>query len=151
MDGFQLPEDLHFNRGRVADPNNYAQEVGCASWLYLNGEEFASTEGGISFSQVQTSVEHAVNVISDPPRVLNIELARQHVAALDDLPRPTLITCRTGPRASAVAYMYAGLLAGTDPVDVIASAEENDAPFCRFDEYRKWVVESIETLRAERD
>ena len=38
-------------------------------------------------------------------------------AALDSLPRPTLVTCRAGPRSSALVYLYAGLKAG-EPVVV---------------------------------
>jgi protein tyrosine phosphatase (PTP) superfamily phosphohydrolase (DUF442 family) len=72
---------------------------------------------------------------------------QQHVAALDTLPRPTLVSCRVGPRASAVAYMYAGLRAGATPDEVIAAAEEEDAPFCAFDDYKEWVKSSIESLR----
>jgi hypothetical protein len=87
-------------------------------------------------------------VISDPPRVLNLDLAKQHVKALDELPRPTLVSCRTGPRSSAVAYMYAGLKAGADPEDVIRAAEKDEAPFCKFDEYKNWVRESMKKLRG---
>jgi hypothetical protein len=36
---------------------------------------------------VQQAVPHAANVDSDPPRALSLELARQHVRALDELRR----------------------------------------------------------------
>ena len=88
-------------------------------------------------------------MVSDPPRTLDVDLARQHVAALDDLPRPTVVTCRAGPRASAVAYMYAGLRSGTEPGLVLAEAERAGAPFCKFDDYKAWVRMSIEALRRE--
>jgi len=146
MTEFELPADLSFNRGQILDPQIYARENGCASWLYLNGEEFASMDGGISYDQVRAAVPHSANVISDPPRVLDLDLARRHVNALDELPRPTLISCRTGPRASAVAYMYAGLKQGVHPDEILAAAEEADAPFFRVPEYRDWVKSSIETL-----
>ncbi len=146
---FQLPADLTFNTQKIADPLAFARERTAASWLYLNGSEFNSMEGGMSYAQVQDAVPHAANVITDPPRVLDLELARQHVAALDELPRPTVITCRAGPRASAVSYMYAGLRSGADPDEVIAAAEADGAPFCTFPDYKAWVVESIRSLRAE--
>ena len=149
MSRFQLPRDLSFNTEKVADPSALAQERRAASWLYLNGAEFAAMEGGISYAQVQRAVPTSINVISDPPRVLDLELARQHVAALDQLPRPTLVTCRSGPRASAVAYMYSGLRDGADIDDVLAEAERNGAPFCNFDNYKQWVRQSIEALRRE--
>lgn len=146
---FRLPNDLIFNTQRIAAPSAFARDRNAASWLYLNGAEFASMEGGMSYAQVQECVGRSENVISDPPRVLDLELARQHVRALDELPRPTLVTCRAGPRASAVSYMYAGLRAGADAADVLAAAEAEGAPFCRFEDYKEWVATSITALRRE--
>jgi protein tyrosine phosphatase (PTP) superfamily phosphohydrolase (DUF442 family) len=149
MNNFKLPEDLSYNRGLIQDPVNYIKEVGCTSWLFLVGEEFATMPGGMSYNQVQEATNSSANVVSDPPRVLNLDLARQHVEALDSLPRPTLISCRTGPRASAVAYMYSGLKLGVDPDEVLASAEKDQAPFVKSEELKEWVRTSIETLREE--
>lgn len=146
---FTLPDDLVFNTQKLAAPAEFARDHEAASWLYLNGEEFASMEGGMSYAQVQEAVGRSLNVITDPPRVLDLELARQHCAALDELPRPTLITCRAGPRASAVSYMYAGLRAGAEPDEVLAAAERAGAPFCKFEDYKEWVATSIATLRRE--
>lgn len=147
MADFAPPPDLLFNRAPVADPAGYAREAGCASWLYLVGPEFAEMDGGMSYAQVRDAVPSSVNVISDPPRVLDLDLARQQVAALDELPRPTLVTCRAGPRASAVVYMYAGLRAGADPDDVVAAAERDGAPCASSDEYKAWIADSIRSLR----
>lgn len=149
MSRFEPLPDISFNTEKVADPSAFAREREAASWLCLTGEEFAAMEGGISYAQVQRAVGRSINVVSDPPRTLNLDLAREHVAALDELPRPTLVTCRSGPRASAVAYMYAGLRAGADPEEVLVEAERNGAPFCKSDEYKTWVRQSIEALRRE--
>jgi hypothetical protein len=149
MKNFKLPEDLKYNKGIIQHPETYLKDAGCKSWLFLVGEEFSKMDGGMSYDQVKAATTNCVNVISDPPRELNLELARQHVKALDELPRPTLISCRTGPRASAVAYMYAGLRDGAEPEDVIAEAEKNQAPFTQFEDYKEWVRSSIETLRDE--
>jgi hypothetical protein len=149
MKKFQFPDNLKFNRGAIHDPEQFLKASGCVSWLCLTGEEFAAMPGGIMFSHVKAATPDAINVISDPPRTLNIDLARQHVEALDSLPRPTLVTCRMGPRSSAAAYMYAGLKAGSNPDDVLAAAEADDAPFVKFDEYKEWVRDSILTLRNE--
>jgi len=146
---FSLPADLVFNTEKIAAPSKFARDHGAASWLYLNGEEFAAMEGGMSYADVERAVPRSLQVISDPPRVLDAELAHRHVAALDELPRPTLVTCRAGPRASAVAYMYAGLRAGAAADEVLAAAEAAGAPFCRFDDYKTWVVDAITTLRRE--
>ena len=151
MSKFQLPANLKYNRGQIQDPTAYAQESGSSSWLCLVGAEFASMPGGMSYAQVQQAVPHSACVVSDPPRVLNLDLARQHVAALESLPRPTLISCRSGPRASAVAYMYAGLKSGAKYEEVIAAAEHENAPFCTSAEYREWVRSSMESLRGEID
>src|SRR5437764_1075403 len=93
------------------------------------GEEFAAMEGGMSYGQVQAAVAESVNIISDPPRVLDVDTVRPHLAALDRLPRPTLVTCRAGPRSSAVVYLYAGLKSGASADDVLARAEAGGAPF----------------------
>ena len=151
MEHFHLLKDLHFNRGKIQNPAAYLEESGCISWLFLVGEEFATMEGGMSYEQVREATPESINVISDPPRVLNLDLAKQHVEALDALPRPTLISCRTGPRASAVAYMYSGLKLGADPDEVLAQAEEDQAPFVQFEEYKDWVRSSLNTLREVSD
>lgn len=148
MADFKLPPDLIFNRARIDNPLDYPKEVGAKSWLFICGEEFASMPGGMSYDQVQQAVEHSARVISDPPRVLNLDLAKEHIKALDELPRPTLVSCRVGPRSSAVAYMYAGLKAGADPEDVIRAAEKDEAPFCKFEEYKQWVRDSMKALKS---
>lgn len=146
MGEFQTPTDLTNNRGLIADPEAFARERGAASWLYLNGEEFASMEGGMSYADVQRAVPVSANVVSDPPTPLDLDLARRQIEALDSLPRPTLVTCRTGPRSSALIYLYAGLKAGVSAEDVLAQAEEDDAPWTKSDELRAWVVEGLEQL-----
>lgn len=146
---FGLPEDLRFNNGLISDPGNYLAERGCKSWLCLVGEEFAKMPQGMSYQQVQQATPYSINIVSDPPHVLNLDLARQHVKALDSLPRPTLVSCRMGPRSSAVAYMYAGLKLGAEPEEVIAAAEKDHAPFVQSDEYKDWVRSSIMSLRGE--
>src|SRR5581483_11486097 len=111
------------NRGLVADPEAFARERGAASWLFLCGEEFASVDGGMSYADVARAVPMSANVVSDPPTPLDLGLARRQIEALDGLPRPTLVTCRTGPRSSALIYLYAGLRAGASSDDVLARAQ----------------------------
>ena len=146
MAEFESPKGLHFNRGLIADPESFAREANAASWLYLCGEDFAAMEGGMSYASVQAAVTESVNIVSDPPRPFDMDLARRHLAALDELPRPTLVTCRTGPRSSAVVYLYAGLEAGAAVDDVIARAEADGAPFTRSDELKAWVAQGLEEL-----
>jgi hypothetical protein len=146
MNDFQTPTDLTNNRGLIADPEAFARENGAASWLYLCGEEFASMEGGMSYADVERAVPVSANVVSDPPTPLDLELARRQIAALDQLPRPTLVTCRTGPRSSALIYLYAGLQTGASAEDVLARAEADDAVFAKSDELRAWVTDGLEQL-----
>ena len=146
MSGFETPTDLTNNRGLIADPEAFAQETGAASWLFLCGEEFASMEGGMSYEDVQRAVPVSANVVSDPPTPLDLDLARRQIEALDDLPRPTLVTCRTGPRSSALIYLYAGLRAGASAEDVFARAEADGAAFAQSDELRAWVADGLEQL-----
>ena len=146
MADVQSPTEFKFNRGLIEDPEAFARDANAASWLFLCGEEFAAMEGGMSYADVQAAVAESANVVSDPPRVMDMDLARQHVAALDQLPRPTLVTCRTGPRSSAVIYLYAGLRAGATPDEVLARAEADGAAFCGSDELKAWVVQGLDEL-----
>ena len=146
MPDFETPTDLMNNRGLIADPEGFAREKGAASWLFLCGEEFASVEGGMSYGDVQRAVPVSANVVSDPPTPLDLDLARRQIEALDGLPRPTLVTCRTGPRSSALIYLYAGLQAGAPAEDVLARAEADGAAFVQSDELRAWVADGLEQL-----
>ena len=97
----------------------------------------------MSYADVQRSVAESANVVSDPPTPLDMDLARRQIAALEELPRPTLVTCRTGPRSSALVYLYAGLRAGAPAEEVLARAEADGAPFAGSDELRAWVTEGL--------
>jgi hypothetical protein len=134
------------NRGLIPDPEAFARERGAASWLYLCGEEFASLEGDMSYADVQRAVPESANVVSDPPTPLSMDLARRQIEALDSLPRPTLVTCRTGPRSSALIYLYSGLRDSASAEHVIARAEADDAPWAGSDELRAWVTEGLTEL-----
>ena len=143
---FESPTELTFNRGLIADPEGFAREASAASWLFLCGEEFAAMDGGMSYASVQAAVAESANIVSDPPQALDMDLARRHVAALDQLPPPTLVTCRTGPRSSALVYLYAGLRAGASASEVLARAEADGAPFCGSDELKAWVAQGLDEL-----
>ena len=149
MAGFELPDDLRFNHGAIADPEAFARDFGAASWLFLCGDEFAAMEGGMSYAQVQAAVPESENIVSDPPVALDLDLARRHIAALDRLPRPTLVTCRTGPRSAAVAYLYAGLRAGASPAEVLARADADGAPFTKAEPLRTFVARGLEELAGD--
>jgi hypothetical protein len=146
MTGLDTPIDLMNNRGLIADPEAFAREKGAASWLFLCGGEFAAMEGGMSYADVERAVPVSANVVSDPPVQLDLDLARKQIEALDSLPRPTLVTCRTGPRSSALIYLYAGLQAGASAEDVFARAEADEAAFVKSDELRAWVADGLEQL-----
>jgi hypothetical protein len=137
---------MTYNRGLIEDPAAFAQENGAASWLYLCGEDFASVDGGMSYAQVAAAVPESANVVSDPPVPMSMALARDQVAALEGLPRPTLVTCRTGPRSSALVYLYAGLRSGESADDVLRQAEADQAPFTRSDELKAWVTKGLDEL-----
>src|SRR5256884_1712358 len=146
MAEFDSPTDLKFNRGLIADPEAFARDASAGSWLFLCGEEFAAMEDGMSYASVQAAVPQSASVVSDPPRVMDMDLARRHVAALDELPRPTLVTCRVGPRSSAVVYLYAGLRAGASADEVLARADADGAPFAGSDELKSWVAQGLDEL-----
>jgi hypothetical protein len=146
MAEFQSPADLMHNRGLIADPAAFARDAGAASWLYMCGEEFAEMEGGMSYADVQSAVHESANLIADPPRPFDMDVARRGVAALDRLPRPTLVTCRAGPRSSALVYLYAGLRSGASADDVLARAEADSVPFTQAEPLKAWVVQGLAEL-----
>jgi hypothetical protein len=146
MAEFQSPTDLTHNRGLIADPAAFARDAGAESWLFLCGEEFAAMEGGMSFADVRSAVRESVNLVADPPRPFDIDVARQGVAVLDDLPRPTLVTCRTGPRSSALVYLYSGLRSGASADEVLTRAEADGAPFTQAEPLKAWVVQGLAEL-----
>jgi protein tyrosine phosphatase (PTP) superfamily phosphohydrolase (DUF442 family) len=146
MAAFSPPKDIIFNRGAIADPAAFARDAKAASWLFLCGEEFAAMDGGMAYADVQAAVPQAENIISDPPRVLDLDLVHQSIAAIDRLPRPTLVTCRAGPRSSAIVYLYAGLRAGASAEEVLARADADAAPFAGFDDLRALVQQGLEEL-----
>jgi hypothetical protein len=143
---FQTPTDLKHNRELIADPAAFARDAGAESWLFLCGEEFAAMDGGMSFADVEAAVPESANLIADPPRAFDMDVARQGVAVLDTLPRPTLVTCRTGPRSSALIYLYAGLRSGASPEAVLARADADGAPFTQAEPLRAWVVQGLAEL-----
>jgi len=136
--GFRGSADLTFNRGLRPDPEAVATDADAASWLFLCGDDFAAVERGMSNARVQAAVAETAWIVSDPPKVLDIDLARQLIAALDRLPRPTLVACRTRPGSSALVYLYSGLKAGAQTDDVRARANADDAPLARSDEITAW-------------
>lgn len=143
---FSLPDNLTHNRGLIADPAAYAKEAEAASWLFLCGEEFATMEGGMSYADVQAAVPASANLVADPPRPFDMDVARKGIETLDRLPRPTLVTCRTGPRSSALVYLYSGVRSGASPDEVLARAEADDAPFVQVEPLKEWLVHGLEVL-----
>lgn len=143
---FKAPFDLSFNRALIADPTAFADEADAASWLYLCGEEFASMEGGMSYTDVQAAVTESANLIADPPRDFDMDVARRGVDALDKLPRPTVVTCRTGPRSSALVYLYSGLRSGASAEEVLAAADADAAPFAQMEPLKQWVAQGLREL-----
>ena len=142
--------ELAHNTALIADPARFAREHRAASWLYLCGEEFAAMDGGMAYADVEAAVDVSANIVSDPPRTLDMDLARRQVAALDELPRPTLVTCRTGGRSSALVYIYEGLRSGESAEQVLARAESDGAPFVHSAETRAWVEQGLRELAGDR-
>ena len=146
MSAFERQKNVFHNRGLIADPAALATETGAASWLYLCGEEFASMDGGMSYGDVQAAVPESMNLVADPPRPFDMGVARRGIAALDELPRPTLVTCRPGPRSSALVYLYAGLRSGASADEVLARADADNAPFVQAEPLKEWVVQGLAEL-----
>jgi hypothetical protein len=59
------------------------------------------------------------------------------------------VTCRVGPRPSAVVYLYAGLRAGASADEVLARADADAAPFVGLDDLRAFVTQGLSELATE--
>jgi hypothetical protein len=145
---FDTPSDLFHNRELIADPTAFAKDAGAASWQYLCGKEFAEMDSGMSYADVLAAVPEAENLIADPPRPFDMDVARRGVEALDRLPHPTLVTCRTGPRSSALIYFYAGLRSHAATNEVLAQAEADGAPFVGTESLTAWVAQGLTELSS---
>ena len=110
-----MPTDLAYNRGLIADPAAFARDAGAASWLFLCGEEFAEMEGGMSYVDVQAAVPESANLVADPPRPFDMDVARRGVDTLDRLPRPTLARLKLTRRFSRRARKKAFIRSSTTP------------------------------------
>lgn len=145
MADFESPAGLTFNRGLIVDATEFAREARAASWLFMCSDEFASTPGGMSYADVQQAVPESTHIVADTPP-LTMDLAGELIDALDELPKPALVTCRSGPRSSALVYLYAGLKAHASAEDVLARAEADDAPFMQMDPLKAWVTQGLTDL-----
>ena len=52
----------------------------------------------------------------------------------------------TGPRSSALVYLYAGLKAGAAADEVLARAVADNAPFTGSEELKAWVRRGLDEL-----
>lgn len=102
----------------------------------------------MSYTDVQSAVPESANLIADPPRDFDMDIARRGVAALDELPRPTLVTCRTGPRSSALVYLYSGLRSGASADEGLGAAEADGAPFAQMEPLKRWVAQGLKELSS---
>jgi hypothetical protein len=82
---FPAPTDLTHNRGLATGPAAFAGEAGAAPRLYLCDEELAAMEGGMSYSDVEAAGPQPANLVADPPRPADTDVARRGVEAADRL------------------------------------------------------------------
>ena len=108
--------------------------------------ETATRPERFTAAAVIAAVPESENIVSDPPQVFDVDRVRELIAAIDRLPRPTLVTCRAGPRSSAAVYLYAGLRAGASADEVLARADADGAPFAGVDDLRALVTQGLQEL-----
>ena len=118
MAEFHTPVGLTHNRGLIADPEAFARDANAESWLFLCGEDFAAIEGGMSYASVQASVGESINIVSDPPTVLDMNLARTvqlgrrqlqfRVSIINALRRQQLATPNLTPTSSLFGTISSG-------------------------------------------
>ena len=105
-------------------------------------------EGGMSYDSVQAAVPESANVTRTPRACSTWSSPAARWRRSTSCPGRRCVTCRKGPRSSALVYLYAGLKAGATAEEVIARAEEDEAPFAASDELKSWVTEGLRELSA---
>jgi hypothetical protein len=119
-----------------------------AGWLFLC---FAA-DGGLSFEQVQSAIDASALVISDPPRILNLDC---HCARTSGRPRQTA-KANAGdmphrPTCERDRLSLRGIASRGYPDEVLARADADNkqtdgAPFAAREDYRAWVAEALTAL-----
>ena len=91
------------------------------------------------------------NIVADPPEPFDMNAARTILAAIDRLPRPTLVTCRgrtTAPRRPCTSTPGSAV-GSIRPTRCSRKPTPTGAPFAGTDAYRDFVTQGLEELRAE--
>mmetsp|Transcript_11421 Transcript_11421/g.27101 ORF Transcript_11421/g.27101 Transcript_11421/m.27101 type:complete len:426 (+) Transcript_11421:102-1379(+) len=114
------------------------EKYGVKGWLYLNKEELAlrgKVEAAGSLSLPEPMLPLSILISPDVSRLLpgvkwacvplspdkaSQELANELVAAIDKLPKPTMIQCSTGKRAGAALALYLSKDGGS-PLDIAST------------------------------
>lgn len=74
---------------------------------------------------------------------LSLPLADSLCRSLDDLPRPTLVSCMSGSRATAVSRMYLARSRGVGAEEVISVAEKKNEPWAKNAKLVAWIKECL--------
>ena len=144
---FETPTDLRHNRGLIDDPETFAKEADAASWLFSLRPGVRGDEGGISYEQVQSAVPESLeHRLRSAALMGHGTRPRARCRARHDAP-PDTRHLPTGPRSSALVYLYAGLQERASADEVIARAEADGAPFTGSDELKAWVAQGPRRAR----
>jgi sulfur dioxygenase len=113
------------------------------SWLYLcpDVDPDVGVEGGI-----ETLRNSGIQVAHVPftTSALNLQKTDEIVNVLDQLPRPTVISCRSSLRAGACLALYRGVKSPEIPIEeIIANARAENLTFTNNANVVNWVTAGI--------
>lgn len=128
-----------------------------AGALYLSSDSPTDLGANSGFEAVQASfpagaIKVALDVSRDAYKVdgdSTLAAAQEYkafAAALDSLPRPTVIICKTARRASAVVAAYEGVKGRNSVDEVLSRASAQDLKFLGHEGLKKWVSTVVETF-----
>eukprot|EP00518_Triparma_eleuthera_P007455 CAMPEP_0182469546 /NCGR_PEP_ID=MMETSP1319-20130603/17250_1 /TAXON_ID=172717 /ORGANISM="Bolidomonas pacifica, Strain RCC208" /LENGTH=757 /DNA_ID=CAMNT_0024669863 /DNA_START=121 /DNA_END=2394 /DNA_ORIENTATION=- len=126
-------------------PRDLAEKA--KSWLSLVPQDkYAPTDGSDPTDPVSLSPSIAkggISFISVEADALSLSLADSLCRCLDDLPRPTLVSCMSGARATAVSRMYLARRRGVRAEEVLSTAEEKKEAWVRNAKLVTWMKECL--------
>lgn len=112
---------------------------GAAAVLVLTAEGGGADTCGMSLTALRAACPLVLHHPVDPG-ALTTALAQHLVDALAAAPAPTLIVCKTGRRAEAVAALFAGAQLRASATDVIAAATARSEKWVESQQLRGWVA-----------
>ena len=119
-------------------------------WLKLIPEESYSFADPATVPFLDADKKCNSVMVSVEADSLTSPLVDSLIAALDALPRPALISCKSGARATAVARLYAARKLNATSEVVLRAAIAKKEPWTNNEKLVQWIKDNLPKERAEK-